>query len=143
MRGMSALYCGGEVSPSFASASAQETGLGSIGGLLPYSVSICKRESIEGHHTYFWLFSSGVQSPFDSCSVNLPTAFYCFLCEERPMSMAEDIKISKVVPIDEYAIILPGAAVRFLSRNKELLLCHRFSFHFLAHIHSFLEHRIE
>jgi hypothetical protein len=59
------------------------------------------------------------------------------------MSMAEDIKISKVAPIDKYTIFLPGAAVRFLSRNKELLLCHRFSFHFLAHIHSFLEHRIE
>ena len=57
------------------------TGLKSIEGLLPYSVSICKRESIEAHHNYFWLFLSGVQSAFDSWSVNLPTASHGFLCE--------------------------------------------------------------
>ena len=86
------------MSPSFASASAQEPGLGSIGRLLPYSVSICKRESIEGHHSYFRLFLSGVQSAFDSCSVNLPTASHGFLCERHLMPMPEDIEISKVAP---------------------------------------------
>ena len=59
------------------------------------------------------------------------------------MPMPEDIEIFKVVPIDEYTIFLPGAAARFLPRNKELLLRHRFSFHFLARIYSLLEPRIE
>jgi len=54
------------------------------------------------------------------------------------MPMPEDIEIFKVVPIDEYSIFLPGAAARFLPRNRELLLRHRFSFRFLAHIYSLL-----
>jgi hypothetical protein len=58
------------------------------------------------------------------------------------MPMPEDIEIFEVVPSHKYTIFLPGAAARFLSRNKELLLCHRFSFHFLARIHSLLEPRI-
>jgi hypothetical protein len=96
VRGMWALYCGGVLSPSFASASAQETDLGSIVGLLPYSVSACKTESIEGHHNYFWSFLTGVQSAFDSCSGNLSTASHGFLCEQHLMPMAEDIEIFRV-----------------------------------------------
>jgi hypothetical protein len=74
------------------------TGLESIEGLLPYSVRICKSESIEGQHTYFCLFLSGVQSAFDSCSVNLPTASHGFLCERQLMPMPEDIEVFKAVP---------------------------------------------
>jgi hypothetical protein len=68
------------------------TGLESIEGLLPYSVSICKRESIEAHHNYFRLLLSGLQSALDSCSANLPSASHGFLSEWHLTAMPDPFR---------------------------------------------------
>ena len=84
----SVLWKGAE--PQFRFSFSAGAGLASMENFLPCSVSICKGESIEGHHNYFWLFLSGVHPAFDSCSVNLPSASHGFLCEQHLMPVPED-----------------------------------------------------